>query len=747
MGVMAMNCFTRKSVRPSLRMAAFLGASALAFPAVAAEAPASDEAVQDSIGEITVTAQKRTESAQKVPISIQSFGAATLAEINASKLQDIEIAAPSLTFGDGSEQGRAGIRGVIDYSRNAGYDSRVGLYIDGVYLSRSWMMNQTLLGIQQVDVLRGPQGTLFGKNTDAGALSITTRQPSHGANGEFEGEYGNFGHWKVAGRVNVPLGADAALQLSATHLEDKGYYHNDYLGTRNQGVNSDALRAQLLVEPAAGVRVTIAADYVEDNNSTLHYTYVPTPGTDPYHFNSYYDDQARRKMGGVSVTGEVELGGGYALTSITAFRSGKQDIDFNNETGTVPYLTVHFKPSTDQFSQELRIASPVGEHFDFVAGLYYFWGRNVDRTVSSYGAGLAYFGYPYSLYAGLDMPSHASVTTKSYAGFLNANYRINDVIELFVGGRLTYEKKTLDNLTTFDPYGIFTTPLDGYSQKMGDTFFTPKGGVNLHLSNDVLVFGAVGKGFKSGGFNTEGTSATTFAAGIGFKPETVVSYELGLKSQFFGRRARLNVTGFYQKFDDYQVFTFVETQFAGATRLTTSLNNAGKLVSKGVEVDATLVPVTGLTLSGNYTYNLSEFTSYPGGGGIYNGVLLDADGAQAPYAPRHKAYLSASYTTALGIADLKLTGHFGYSIVSSQNFDPKVVNPLYRQAYSMAGYDLADANLTLAKQGGDWSVSVWSKNLFDKDYIKFANMTALLSNRAIMYGQPRTIGATFHYNF
>ncbi|AIT82197.1 TonB-dependent receptor (plasmid) [Novosphingobium pentaromativorans US6-1] len=694
-----------------------------------------------------MTAQKRIESAQKVPISIQSFGVAKLAEISASKLQDIEVAAPSLSFGDGSEQGRAGIRGVIDYSRNAGYDSRVGLYIDGVYFSRSWMMNQTLLGIKQMDVLRGPQGTLFGKNTDAGAISITTRQPSYETNGEFEAEYGRFGHWKVVGRVNVPLGGDAALQLSATHLEGKGYYHNDYLGTRNQGVNSEAVRAQLLIEPATGVRINIAGDYVDDHNSTLHYTYVPTPGTNPHHFNSYYDDRADRKMGGVSITGEVELGDGYNLTSISAFRSGKQDIDFSNETGTVPYLTVHFKPSTDQFTQELRIASPVGEHFDYVAGLYYFWGRNVDRNIAAFGSGLAYFGYPYTLYAGTDLPSYTSVSTKSYAGFVNANYRFNDVIELFVGGRLTHEKKTLDNLTTSDPYGIFALPLDGYSQKFGDTFFTPKGGVNLHLSNDVLVFGAVGKGFKSGGFNTEGTSAATFAAGIDFKPETVVSYELGVKSQFLDRRARLNITGFYQKFDRYQVFTFVEVDFGGTKRLTSSLTNAGELVSKGVEVDATLVPVPGLTLSGNYTYNLSEFVSYPGGGGFFNGTLLDADGVQAPYAPRHKAYLSASYTTALGVGDLKLTGHLGYSKVSSQNFDPKVVNPLYRSAYLMAGYNVADANLTLASQSGDWSLSVWSKNLLNKNYVKFANLTALLGNRVVVYGEPRTIGATFHYAF
>jgi iron complex outermembrane recepter protein len=727
---------------PLLRRTALLGTVAGMLVPLAARA--ADQPNDTAIGEITVTAQKRTESAQKVPISIESFSAAHLAQLGVSKLQDIEMAAPSLSFGDGSEQGRTGIRGVVDYSRNAGYDSRVGVYVDGVYYSRSWMSNQTLLGTQQVDVLRGPQGTLFGKNTDAGALSITTRQPDFVLNGEVQGEYGSYDHWKIAARINVPLSDKIALQVSATHLQENGYYHNTQLGQRNQGINSNAVRVQLLLKPSDTLKITVAGDFVADENSTVHYTNAKA--ATPYDFQSYWNDTARRRMGGGSVTADLDLGGGYQLSSITAYRQGWQAIVFNNEVTTVPVLTVDLSPSTDQFSQEIRLASPRTRHWDFVAGLYYFWGQNRDWEVDYWGSGMTAFGALYGQYAGQQSTLSTSVSTYSTSAYAQANVRINDMIEFFAGGRETYEIKDLNDITNVDPFNVLSYSFSGYTGRQSNTFFTPKGGINLHLAPGVLVFGSVGRGFKSGGWNVEGNTKALLAAGLAFRPETVTSYEGGVKSDWFNHRLRLNATGFIEKFNDFQVFTFVTTEVGGQTVTATSLTNAGSVTSKGVELEAIAVPVEGLTLSGNFTYDDSRFDVYPGGGGTYLGATLSANGVQTPYAPKGKGYFAVDYTHPVG-QGLKASAHFGYATQSSENFDPKVVNPTYTKAYFIKGYDLADARIGLTSDQGRWDLSIWSKNLFDKEYIKFTNRTGVLGNTAVLYGQPRTIGVTLGYRY
>ena len=698
-----------------------------------------------SLSAIVVTAQKRAENSQQVPISIQTIDAKALDTLGASRLTDIDVAAPSLSFGDGSEQGRTGIRGIIDYSRNAGYDSRVGVYVDGVYYSRSWMNNVTLLGVQQVDVLRGPQGTLFGKNTDAGAISITTVQPSSTTNGEAQAEVGNFGYWRLAARENIALDKNWSLQVSGTHVQSTGYYDNVLLDKHNEGVDSNAFRAQLRFHPGSDLDVTLAGDYTRDDNSTLHYTYVPASGANPFDINSYVDDGAKRSVGGASLTVQKGLGGGFQLTSITAYRSGHQFLHFNNETGPTPILTADLHQYTDQFSQEVRIASPRNRTYDFVAGVYYFWANNKDSEFLSFGRGVSALGLGFA--AGKAETLRTSVSTNSVAGYFQASFRPSSLIEIFGGARLTYEKKTLNDITANDPTGLLSANISGYQDSTANTFFTPKGGINLHLSKDLMLFGTIGRGFKSGGWNVEGTSASVFAAGIKFRPETVTSYEVGFKSDFLDHHARLNVTGFYEKFDDFQVFTFVNAVVAGRTVLASSLANVGQVSSKGVELELAVVPIRGLTLSGNYTYDKSVYDSYPGGGGTVGTTVLDANGVQTPYAPRNKAYLAADYDAPIFANGIRLTAHFGYSIQSSENFDPKVVNPTYGKAYFIKGYDLADARLSLASPSGRWTASLWARNLFDKHYIRFANRTAVLGASAVLYGEPRAYGLTLGSKF
>lgn len=728
--------------RRSLLLSAALAAPLLA--AGAAQAQETAPAEVSSLEEIVVTAQKRAENLQDVPLSIQTLSAQSLEQIGAVRLQDVERAVPALSFGDGSEQGRTGLRGIVDYSRNAGYDARVGVYVDGVFLGRSWMNNQTLLGTQQVDVLRGPQGTLFGKNTNAGVIAITTRRPSDVADGELLAEAGNFGHHRLAGRANLPLSDAWSIQASVAQIKSDGYYENTLLNRRNMGVDSLAGRLQLRFRPSDDTDVNLSVDAVRDRNSTLHYTNRPAAGSDPFRFQSYADDRADRDTGGASLTVDQKLGE-LTLTSITAYRTGDQVLYFNNETGAANFLTIDLTQKSRQFSQELRLASPRDGAFDWVAGLYYFDQTNEDIGRQIAGPAFAALPAPFPLYANRQVPYGGEVRTRSFAGFANANYRPIEALEIGVGLRYTTEEKTLSDYFVSDPFGIINGQIAPYGDDFSDSFVTPKASITYHLSDAVMMFGSVARGFKSGGWNVEAMSRAQFDAGIRVGSETVTSYELGFKADLLDRRLRVNATAFLQAFEDFQVFSFASRTISGTTVLVSSLTNAGEVESRGLELDVAAVPVDGLTLSANYIYNDSEYTRFPGGGGLVAGVPLDADGVQTPYAPRNKAYLAADWRRAVGWAEA--FAHLGYSVQSSQNFDPKVIHPVFGPGYFIPGYELFDARVGLEALDGRWEVSLWGRNLGDSEHIKFANRTAVIGANAVLYDAPRTYGATVRLRF
>jgi iron complex outermembrane receptor protein len=717
-----------------------VSASALAAEVTAAPPP-------DQVEQIVVTAQKRAENLQNVPVSIQSLTANTLDKIGAKDVRDIELIAPSVTFADGSEQGRTGIRGIVDYSRNAGYDSRVGLYIDGVYLGRSYLNNETLLGVQQIDVLRGPQGTLFGKDTDAGVIAITTKKPTDQFSATAQVEAGNYGEYRVAGLVNGEVEQDLDAELAVTQQGSNGYYHNELLNKENEGTNQTAERLELRYHPGSRLDILFSVDDSHQNNSTLHYTYVPKPGTNVFDFNSYNNDYAVVNSYGDALTINYNLDGGYKVTSITAFRGGSQLLDFNNETGPVNLLTPVFHEVTSQYSEEARVASPVTRYFDFVAGVYLFHQLNDENTKDIVGPGITSFaGGALKIYANKTIPYGADVETNSYAGFFNGNLRVTDKIEFNLGLRYTEEIKTLSNFYATDPYGVFGGNFkDGYDQ-MTNSEFTPKVGVNLHPMKNLLLFGDVGTGFKGGAFNIDNTTPSELAAGIRVQPETVTSYEIGLKSDFLEKKARVNITVFREDFKKFQVFTFVTAELNGVAVSTTSLANAGSVQSQGVEFEGAIFPFDGLSLSANYTYDDSHFVSYPGGGGTVGTTILSANGAQTPYAPYDKAYLSGDYTHPLSNA---LSGfvHLGYEVQTSENFDPKHVNPVFGADYDIPGYGVMDARIGVTAPDKPWTLSLWGKNLTDERYIIFANRTALTLTPAILYAAPLTFGFTLTVSY
>lgn len=699
----------------------------------------------DLIEEILVTAQKRSENLQDVPISIQAISAGVIESLGATSLQELERAAPGVSFGDNTAYGRSGIRGILDYSRNAGYDARVGVYVDGVYMGRSYMNNVSLLDVERVEILRGPQGTLFGKNTDAGAINVVTRKPSSELGGEAVAEYGNFEHTRIDGHVNVPISERVAASIAASKVDSEGYYENVQLGRHNQGVDHLSGRAQLRVRPDESWDINLSLDGQEYDDSTMHYVRVTAPGADPYTFRSPTDDYEYRDNYGATLSLNYTFANGYALVDIADYREARMEKYFNGQGGGVSWINGYYDDRVEQFSQELRLVSPAGERFDFVAGLYYFDLTDDQNNAIEVGPDIVIIPV-LAGYANVRLPSIARVETKSYAAYFNGSYRFFEQLELSAGVRFTREEKTLD-FSMLDSRGIILGFVQGLKDERTDEEITPKIALNYHAGGAAMLYASYSEGFKSGGWAADFVTNPQIAAGLGVKPEYAKSYEVGLKSTLWDERARFNLTVFREEITDFQVFQLVPRDIPGVGTITaTFLTNSGEVTSEGIEIEAAITPLRGLTLSANAAWNDAYFSSYPGGGGSFQGQILDADDVQLPFAPKFKGYFAADYGRTL-FSWANLIGGIGVTHQTKSNTDSKIVNPSLAFLYRLPDFTTVDARVGLSAPDGAWEVSLWSRNLTDEEYVRQATASTLGNFRLERYDAPRAYGIAARLRF
>ena len=691
------------------------GALSMAAGTAWAQEPAALE-------EVVVTAQKRTEDVQDVPVSVLAFGAAALERLNAQQLGDIERAAPNVSFGSGAggSFNAIGVRGVIDSSRNIGVDARVSVYVDGVYVGRSYATDQSLLGIERVEVLRGPQGTLYGKNTVAGALNITTQKPGDTLAGQAEVELGSYDYRRLAGRFNLPLGDTAALSVSVARETRDGYIRNVTRNTDLNGVDRWAGRVQLRLRPTDRLTLDFAADALDEGQPFVLYEGLGgtaarlAPG--PFTIAHDTDERDSRSYAGLSASADYQITDDLTLTSITAFR--KSRYDFLQEEDYLPTFVArsNFNERSRQFTQELRLASSETERFSWLAGVFYMDEELETNRLSEGGPALRN-GF---------VRTPGSIQTRSAAAFAHVNYDITPQLKVNGGLRLTYERKSLD-FSIVDTMGLFTN-FENFRDKREDTDLSPKIGVQYYPSEEVMLFASLSRGFKSGGWNAD---TITTLEGIAFDPEEATSFEAGLKSTLFERRLRLNLTGFVTRYEDYQVFQFI-TLSNGGTLIT--FTNAGEVTTQGLEAEIEAVPVSGLTLSASGAYTEAKFDSFADGGGL--GV--NYDGHDLPYAPRTKFYLGADYRLPVGPGEASF--HVDYSYTGDQ-----YVSSSNSAASRLPGYGLVNARVSYAFDNG-WEISAFGQNLADKRYLRTHDTSFLGSERG-RYGMPRTYGVRLKTTF
>ncbi|HEX8055813.1 MAG TPA: TonB-dependent receptor, partial [Novosphingobium sp.] len=684
------------------------------------------------------------------------------------------------------------IRGLGSNSSIAldGLESGFGFYVDGVYYARPGQAQFDLVDIQRVEVLKGPQGTLFGKNTTAGALNITTRLPSFDPELSAEASLGDYGYHQVRGSASVPLIADkVALRLSVADTHRDGFLKNRFDSRRAQDYDSFSVRGQLLIKPAEDLSIRLIGDYSNQKQHSLsvpggYFTTQANGATiannilvraarnnytllsgNPYDRVFDLDARFQHFMKSYGVSGEVNWDFGKAtLTSVTAYRwwdwYPRNDVDGTSLDGQQAY-TNNFQR---QFSQEVRLASNGRNTIDWQVGLYYFWQIVRGAGQTEYGKDYVEFNVnpatttPASLaiqdasLTGFRADSYSDPQTKSYAAFGQADWHITDALTFTGGLRYTHEDKKgqftqvwaqgLD-LSTLSPANraIATaaraaSPAVSFGAKLKSDAVSGLATLSYKVAPDVLVYGTYSHGSKSGGLNLT-------AAGIiqpVVKPEKVDAFEIGLKSQWFDRKLTLNAALFDTEVRDYQASI---TEFVGTTVTTRSyIANIPKVRSRGFELDLTVAPSRWVNFAGALAYTDAKYVKYPNAPQApertYLGAIQDLSGVTLPSIPKWAFSLGLDAAQPLGAEGTapEVYGRLDFSYRSEQNASSN--NSIYGV---IPAYGLLNARIGLRAASGLWDVSVWARNLTDKDYL-ISRSPAAYGLISSLVGDPRTYGVT-----
>ena len=769
------------------------GQTAVAETADAVAAPASIPAV-------TVTARRRLEDVQSVPLGISVVGRDLLTASYMVNTQQTSLLVPSLNYSSANPRNTAfTIRGlgsgVVAVSQaNDGLEPGVGFYVDQVYHARPATAAFDFSDIDQIEVLRGPQGTLFGKNTTAGAINITTRAPSFTPQGDAEISVGNYTFIQAKAAVSGPLVADKiAFRLSGLATRRDGVIRNVVTQQDHNGIGNQAVRGQLLIKPSTSMQVRISADFSNFNSDCCTQVYLRVgqslrpaarqypalavglnyrpPSLNPYDRVTDIDAPLAVKTNEGGVSAIIDWNFGPAtLTSVSAWRFWNWDAANDRDYTGVPIQRVQHIPSRqDQYSQELRLASNGDHRIGYVGGLYFFDQTLTGEPISIYGPRAAYWligpttgakatPVPGNLLDGYGTDGHTRFASDSYAAFAEANWRLAPRLTLTGGLRYTYEKKSGDYATTvFGGLQTSKTALinaqlsvlrpQSYSVRDKEDNLSGRANLAWRASDDVMAYASYARGFKSGGINMSGlpldanNQAVLSTAVI--RPELNTTYEGGLKTRFFDRRLILNLAAYYTQVRDFQA-TVVDSSQTVALR--GYLSNIPKVTVKGVEIDATAAPTRRLTLRGSLAYADGRYADYPAGPCPLEfqtsaTAACNLTGRRLAGLPRWSASLGGDYAVPV-TTSCSLVFHADSSFRSGYYGDPS----LSRYTF-IRGYNVTNASLALRSEKG-WEVALFARNLTSSNYIQ--NLTIQAGNSGLILGSPsdpRTYGVTLRAQY
>jgi len=762
----------------------------VAQPVQAQTAPDTDT------NDIVVTARQRAENVQTVPIAVSVVSGEQLDRAYTVNTQQLSLLVPSLNYSSANPRNTAfTIRGlgssVVAVSQaNDGLEGGVGFYIDQVYHARPATAAFDFSDIDRIEVLRGPQGTLFGKNSTAGAISITTRLPTFTPEASEEISVGSFNYVQAKASASLPLTDTIAARISGLVTRRDGVIRNIVTGEDHNGIGNQAVRGQLLFQPNDRVSVRLIADFTnfESNCCTqVYFRVAPTlkpaarqypalaagVGYTPASLNPYdrvTDIDAALGVstneGGVSAIANWNLGAA-TLTSVSAWRFWNWDAANDRDyTGLPIQLVQHIPSRQDQYSQELRLASNGEGALSYVGGLYFFRQRVIGRPISIYGPLAAYYligpttgaaatPVPGNLLDGFGSDGRTDFQSNSYAAFGEVNWRPLRGLTITGGLRYTYEKKK-GSYDTFTFGGLQTANAALNSAKLSilrgqDYAARVNGGAltgraNLAYQFTPGVFGYVGfaRGAKSGGINMSGLpldNANQPALNTAVvRPEQNTNYEIGLKTRLFGQRLTLNVDAYYTRVTDFQANV---TDTGAAAALRTYLANIPKVTVKGIEADAHVQVSKRFSLNASAAYADGKYDSYPNGPCPIERIgsattVCDLSGIALPSLPKWSVTYGGDYALPIDPLGGSIALHLDGRSQTKQFGDPT------GSAYTViGGYTLVNGSVGFRSRRG-WEIAVFTRNLFDRNYIQ--NVTIQAGNTGLILAtpsDPRTVGVTF----
>ncbi len=763
-------------------------------------------------GEIVVTARRRAETVQQVPIAMSVIGGTTLADTGAYNVNRLTQLQPTLQFySTNPRNSAANIRGLgAPFGlTNDGIEQGVGIYVDGVYYSRIASATFDFTDTERIEILRGPQGTLYGKNTTAGAINITTRKPSFTPEARVELTTGNLDFIQAKASASGPIvDGKLAARLSASVTSRRGTIRNTVLGGYANAQDNQSVRGQLLWTPTDNLDLTLYGDYGHQDPNCCAQIYVRTgatqrpltrqyaalaaafgyapPSTNAFDRLTDLDTplRAKQELGGVSLVGNLNLGGA-TLTSVSAWRFWDWDPSNDRDFTGLPITTVSANPSQQrQWSQELRVASNGKRAVDYVAGLFYF-----HQTIDTQGlqvqgpAASRFLLNPTSANAsnpavlnGLTARNTIGFTNTSAAVFGKVTWHITDALSIAPGARVNYDKKTGDYVSVVTT-GTGSTTLNAdqrgvlapqsYQPDFDDWNVSGDVTIAYDFARDVHGYATYARSYKSGGINLSGLPLdrdnNPILAAAQVKPEQVNHYEVGLKTQWLDRRITANLAAFWTDIRDYQA-TVTNGQL-GVLR--GYLANAEAVRTRGIELDTAFRPTERLNLYANAAYTDAKyvrFTDAPcppelsGGTAPATGQQTSPAGTAGGVSP-----------SACDVSGQRLPGisKWAFSYGAEYALPAKIgdtdgnaylgYDGSYRSRFSsnpspsaytyIDGYSISNFRLGYRADAG-WNAFLWLRNAFDQNYYEL--LATQSGNTGLIVGQPgdpRTYGVTVSASF
>lgn len=701
----------------------FLLCSALTpFPVLAQATASGDNGPQ--VADIVVTAQRRTENLQNVPIAVTALTGERMAAQGINGTLALTAIAPSLQINQTSNFGSIYLRGVGSNLADPTSEPSVATYVDGVYISSPQANFFSFNNIERIEVLKGPQGTLFGRNATGGVIQVVTRDPSDAPSADVSIGYGNYDTFSQSFYGTTGITDGLAIDLAVAHdNQADGFGRNLTLNKDIFKSRNTSIRSKLLWKPAEGTEIRLIGDYSKmwHNNAYTYRAGVVSPSypgvelyAGPYNTVANLEQLVRTKGWGAALRIDQDLGG-VKLTSITSRRKSLPFFQLDSDTGPQNLGGSIYDSYVRNWSQEFQLTNREKGNFDWVAGLYYF------DVVGGYD--------PWTSIGG-QFQWRAEQTTRSWAGYGQATLRLDSGTSITAGLRYTTERQTMFSLNLSD------AAIPRFSDAMTNKKLTWRLSVDQKFGEGIMGYASFNRGYKSGGFNLLDVAALNRPApqiSPKYNPEIVDAYEVGIKSDILDRRLRLNLSAFYYDYKDIQL---QQPVLVG-----NRIQNAATATVKGFEAELEAAVTSRLTLRGAVSVLDSKYKRFnPAPAVSANGVssIIDASGNQLVAAPKFTANFGADYRAEIGGNPLTAS----VSAVHNDGFYWHADNRLRQPSYTVL-----NGSVTLSLVDDKYQVRVWGKNLTNARYY---TSEAEVAGRGDWEWRapPRTYGITLvgHFN-